>query len=231
MYESMVFYRSFYEAIKDLPLEAQGRIYSAIFAYGLDGEPPELQGLELSIFTLIKPQIDANNRKRENGKKGASYGQRGGRPKQENGKETAKKRQENGKETPNVNDNVNVNENDNVNGEGEGIAPTLPRTRDPEPQLYGLYHNVRLTDGELQALMDTYPDDYREMIENLSAYMKSKGKYYEDHFATMMRWKRQDGEKAKTAPPPKHGTAEELANFYQMADDWAARKSREGKDE
>ena len=35
------------------------------------------------------------------------------------------------------------------------------------------------------------------MIENLSAYMRSKGKYYADHFAIMMKWKRED-KKAET---------------------------------
>ena len=41
------------------------------------------------------------------------------------------------------------------------------------------------------------------MIENMSTYMRSHGKYYEDHFATLMRWKHQDENKAK-APPEKN---------------------------
>ena len=218
MIDSMVFYRSFYEAIKDLPLDAQGRIYSAIFAYGMDSQEPALQGVEKSLFSLIKPQIDANNRKRENGKKGAIYGHKGGRPKQENPKETPKKPLKNPTETPNVNDNVNVNVNDNVNDNDnvECSARILPPTKDTQPQLYGLYHNVRLTDGEFQTLVDTYPEEYREMIENLSAYMKSKGKYYDDHFATMMIWKQADQKKK-----PKQKGAEELSGFYDMADTWA----------
>jgi hypothetical protein len=31
--ESLIFYRSFYEAIKELPLEQQGKIYNAIFTF------------------------------------------------------------------------------------------------------------------------------------------------------------------------------------------------------
>lgn len=49
----------------------------------------------------------------------------------------------------------------------------------------------------MQELINQYPNDYQEMIENLSTYMRSKGKLYEDHFATMMRWKHEDEEKAK----------------------------------
>lgn len=66
-----------------------------------------------------------------------------------------------------------------------------------EGNLFGVYHNVRLTDAEMQELINQYPNDYQEMIENLSTYMRSKGKLYEDHFATMMRWKHEDEEKAK----------------------------------
>lgn len=70
-------------------------------------------------------------------------------------------------------------------------------SHEPEHRLYGIYHNVRLTDDEVQELIRQYPDDHQDMIENLSTYMRSKGKLYEDHFATMMRWKHEDEEKAK----------------------------------
>ena len=70
MYESMVIYRSFYEAIKDLENSVKGEIYDAIIGYGLNGIEPDLEGVAKSIFTLVKPQIDANNRRKENGAKG-----------------------------------------------------------------------------------------------------------------------------------------------------------------
>ena len=66
----------------------------------------------------------------------------------------------------------------------------------------GIYNNVQLTKGELAELIRIYPDDYKDMIENLSTYMRSKGKYYEDHFATMMAWKRRDEAKAKENNKP-----------------------------
>jgi len=66
-----------------------------------------------------------------------------------------------------------------------------------EPHLFGVYNNVRLTDGELEELMKQYPEDYKDMIENLSSYMRSHGKLYGDHYATMMRWKHEDEIKAQ----------------------------------
>ena len=107
MRDSIVFYRSFYEAIKEIPLEEQGIVYNAIYGYALDGVEPELTGTAKAIFLLVKPQIDANNNRYENGRKGAEYGKKGGRPKTENPEETPNitpnKPQENPKETPNGN--------------------------------------------------------------------------------------------------------------------------------
>lgn len=105
MRESMVFYKSFYESIKELDPKDQVQIYNAIFEYEFYKIKPELTGICKSIFTLILPQLEANDKRYENGKKG-------GRPK------TKTKPKNNQKETkvePNVNDNVNVNVNDNVN--------------------------------------------------------------------------------------------------------------------
>ena len=107
MKESFVFYRSFYEAIKEIPLEEQGVVYNAIYGYALDGIEPELSGIAKAIFLLVKPQIDANNNRYENGKKG-------GKPKanQNETKTEPKPNQDETETKPNENVNVNVNEND-----------------------------------------------------------------------------------------------------------------------
>ena len=41
MRDSFVFYRSFYDAIKDLPRDVQGEIYTAIMEYSLYGKETE----------------------------------------------------------------------------------------------------------------------------------------------------------------------------------------------
>lgn len=113
MRESFVFYKSFYEAIKELPRDVQGEIYTAIMEYSLYGKETEnLKPIARSVFTLMKPQIDVNNKRFENGKKG-------GRPKSEdkpNKNQTKTKEEPNNNQNetkvkPNVNDNVNENEN------------------------------------------------------------------------------------------------------------------------
>lgn len=74
MRESIVFYRSFYEAVKDFSPEDFKKSVCAIMEYGLNEKEPETSGIEKTIYLLAKPQIDANNRRYLNGTKG-------GRPK------------------------------------------------------------------------------------------------------------------------------------------------------
>lgn len=70
MRDSIVFYKSFYESICELPPENALNIYNSVFQCSFLGVEPELSGVEKAIFTIIKPQIDANNKRYENGKKG-----------------------------------------------------------------------------------------------------------------------------------------------------------------
>lgn len=121
MTDSFVFYRSFYEAIKNLDFEEQGKAYNAIMSYAFDGDESTADGVARVIFVMAKPQIDANAERRINGR-------RGGRPKKE--KPMVIENEENKKpmvlqnaeiEKPNVNDNVNVNVNDNVNDNNNDI--------------------------------------------------------------------------------------------------------------
>lgn len=127
--DSTIFYRSFYESLKDLNDSDRLIMYDAIFQYSLDEVEPELTGLHQALFTLIKPQVDANMKRYENGKKG-------GRPRNqeptvpeptnnqsftneapnENQTETEVKPNNNQTiTTPEPNKNYNVNVNDNVN--------------------------------------------------------------------------------------------------------------------
>lgn len=56
---SFIFYRSFYEALRDLPRDIQGEIYTAIMEYSLYGKETEnLKPISRSVLTLIKHYID-----------------------------------------------------------------------------------------------------------------------------------------------------------------------------
>ena len=134
--ESFVFYRSFAEQLKKLPAEQYKRIMDNIFDYAFSGVLNEMETIDSIIFGLIKPQLDANNQRYQNGCKGAEFGKLGGRPKkpQENPTETPKKPQENPTETPNDNDNVNVNDNENDNKKKKSTYVLKEKERTDEKQ-------------------------------------------------------------------------------------------------
>ena len=56
------------------------------------------------------------------------------------------------------------------------------------PHLYGTFHNVVLKDLEIKELKRRFPYDWKDWIEKISAYMKSTGKYYHNHYATICIW-------------------------------------------
>ena len=113
--DSFIFYRSFFEAIEEVEAESQLPIYRAIAMYALDKKEPKLTGWGKVLWRLIKPQIDANWQRFENGCKGGEHGFKGGAPV---GNQNARKQPQNNPKTT-ANDNVlNVlNENPNENGE------------------------------------------------------------------------------------------------------------------
>jgi len=107
--DSTIFYRSFYEAIKELPEANQLEIYNAIFEHSLNLNKPNLTGLSKTIYTLIEPQIEANLKRYTNGikpKKKQIKSEEEAKPKQNESESEANK---------NKNKNKNVNNNDNDN--------------------------------------------------------------------------------------------------------------------
>lgn len=126
--DSFVFYRSFIEAIDNLSNESEKiAILKAITSYALDGESVQLEGYLLGYFNLIKPQLDANVKRRANGKKG-------GRPKlsdneiKTNGLTKENHGFENSKPNVNVNANNNVNQNVNNNNNVNQNEPLIGST-------------------------------------------------------------------------------------------------------
>lgn len=89
--ESYVFYRSFHEALEILSDEQFGHFMRMLNEYALNGVEPTIEDPFMAMaFKLIKPQIDANFQRKENGRKGAVYGKLGGRPKKETSDEEIK---------------------------------------------------------------------------------------------------------------------------------------------
>lgn len=70
--KAFIFYRSFYEAGKQLETEDKAIFYEAILAYIFEDESVDLPPSIRSLFVLIKPQLDANKKRYDNGCKGGA---------------------------------------------------------------------------------------------------------------------------------------------------------------
>lgn len=143
MKESFIFYNSFFEAINELDNNTQLEVYQAITKYALNDELPNLNGVAKAIFSLIKPQIDANNKRYEDGCKG-------GRPK--NKKPVVLKNDENKKPVvlkkchflkPNENENVNVNVN-------VSYPPISPQGEKEEERVLSFNKKFSMTKSEFK---------------------------------------------------------------------------------
>jgi hypothetical protein len=113
MRDSTIFYRSFYEAIKELSPELQAQVYSAIFEYALNFKETELTGLAKTVFTLVKPQLDANLKRYASGT--VPKRKRNVSETEANNKRNRSETEANVNDNDNVNLNLNVNENVNAN--------------------------------------------------------------------------------------------------------------------
>ena len=129
---SFVFYDSFRDSVEDMDDKDRLAFYEAIINYSLDGKTPNELSKELTrMFKLVKPQLDANTKRKKDGKKGGRPSKKDDENVSNNYEETIVSEEENYKKTSgfenknhrlknkkpnvNVNDNVNVNANVNVN--------------------------------------------------------------------------------------------------------------------
>lgn len=85
MRDSFIFYRSFYEAAKELSQKDRIKVYDAIFELALNQKETDISGVAKAVFLAIKPQIIANNIRYVNGSKG------GRKKKNQNGTKTEPK--------------------------------------------------------------------------------------------------------------------------------------------
>jgi len=77
----------------------------------------------------------------------------------------------------------------------------IRKEKKEKKHLYGEFENVKLTIEEYEKIIEKFPHDYQDRIEDLSIYMDSKGKTYKNHYATILNWSRME-EKGKRSSNP-----------------------------
>jgi hypothetical protein len=196
--DSMVFYRSFFEAVEDLPPEDFKQAVTAIMRYALDGTADDVKGVAKSILIMARPQIDKNNKRYENGT-------RGGRKPNDN--QTITKT-----EPKCISSKPNVNANDNVNDIKENTLKSVKEKRfaPPTPE------NVREYCREKGLSVDA--DRFVDFYESKNWYVgKNKMKDWKAAVRNWARSQRQESTAKGTEKPRNR-----FDNFQQREYDYDA---------
>ena len=196
MRNSFVFYGSWWDAIKNLPRDVQGDVLTAIIEYGLTGETTEqLKPIAKAMLAMAKTQIDVNNTRFENGKKG-------GRPKPSDNQTATKPK-------PNVNDNDKETVSTDVEPVKKGANAPKERAADAathEPhrpsERYSRFQQwlakecpyipkhfeKTISEREFEKLLETY--SARQLCDVISE-INNRGdlrKRYTDLYRTVLNW-------------------------------------------
>ena len=203
--DTVTFFRSFYEAIQQLPEADRLPVYEAICEYCLNNVEIELSGTPSAVFTLIKPILDKSKQKSESGSKG---GKRTASKREANNKQTSSKHQADGKQTASQKEKEKEKEKDiGVGREDNGESDTSPPAAEPPPSpkkkkpsfhSYGEYKRVRLTDEQYNKLVSDFGETITaDYIKRCDEYIQQTGKKYKDHNLTIRKWIGKDEPKPK----------------------------------
>lgn len=205
--KQFTWYRSYYDALKELPAEEFRDIVLAVCAYALDGEEPELSGVARAIFTLIRPTLEVGRSKAENRSRAEqtslSAEQTGNRPEQTKNKpeQTRNKPEQTRKEKEKEKEREKESENDSYcsppppSGPKRFVPPTLAEVQS--------YVAQRQSPVDPQGFIDFYASKGWMVGKTPMKDWKAACRNAE----TWERWSR-----TEASAPPKNGLAQALTD-------------------
>ena len=205
--KQFTWYRSYYDALKELPAEEFRDIVLAVCAYALDGEEAELSGVARAIFTLIRPTLEVGRSKAENRSRTeqtpGSAEQTGNKPEQTKNKpeQTDNKPEQTRKEKEKEKEREKESENDSYcsppppSGPKRFVPPTLAEVQS--------YVAERQSPVDPQGFIDFYASKGWMVGKTPMKDWKAACRNAE----TWERWSR-----AETSAPPKKGLAQALTD-------------------
>ena len=181
--DSFVFYRSFFDCMMNLSLEDRDNLWITICEYALNWVEPSLDGYLLSMFNLIRPQIDANNKKYLDWCKGW-------RPRKSWGN-SQKPLNNHSITKPYPNDNDNVNDNVNENDTSVWESKIITSTSDGVVAPYQPSTRIIFSTDDMRDFAP-YLDEFRNYWEETDSKGKPKRKKQKtwDTHRRLMTWKK-----------------------------------------
>jgi len=194
-------------SIQHLDPVEQLELFQTIVQYGLDQHEPEMSRYVRAVWESIKPQLDANQRKYENGCKG-------GKPKANHPVTTT--------EPPHnlmSNDNGNDNEKENDNAKEEGVMAKPKRDSSILfDQFWTLYPRKTSKQSASKAFAKLKDHDQQAAINNISRLYAETPVQFVPHAATYLnqgRWEDQAIARTNTFANPLNQTEDEPLPSYR----------------
>ena len=185
------FFRSYMEALEDLPPDEFKAAVMAICHYAFDGEQDEVTGGAKVAFKLIAPIID---RGEEISAIRSEVGAKGAAARWKNKANDSKSMANDSKPMANEwqTDSKAMTlpmANDSGIGIGEGIGIGKGNIKENTRAKYGEYKHVLLSADELAKLNAEYGEEKTQRaIAYLDEYIEYKGAKYKNHYLVMRKW-------------------------------------------
>lgn len=229
MAESFIFYQSFWNALKRFPPDDMAESINAIAEYALNGkEPSNLGLLAETFFTMAKPQIDANVKRKNDGS-------RGGRPKTigyEGEKPVVSDLKTSGYEGDKPNVNVNDNVKENVKEKDIKTSCSELENSTPTGNIAGSFilndgsmYNV--TENDVERFQQLYPGiDCMQELRNIAGWCESNPKNRKTRTGAkrfLNGWLSRAQNRAPTVQPKKENASQSgnrFNNFSQRKIDY-----------
>ena len=160
---SFVFYESFRDASRDLDDATRLALYEAIMDYSLYGEEPDEGNLvAAAMFKLVRPVLDTNAKRRENGRNG-------GRPASTDNQEESKPEPENEKAEPETEAKGNPVETEDKPFENQNETKDKPFENQNETKEKP-NHNQEVTKPEPDKIYDVDVDGDKDVDVDIYSY-------------------------------------------------------------
>lgn len=179
--KQFTFYRSYYDAIQELPKKDQSALILAVCAYAIyEEEPNGLSPAASTAFKLIRPTLDAGRKKSSSGKQGGS------KPKA-NGKQTEREKE--------VEVEIEKEYEEEVEVES-GEEATAATATDRKMKIFrgelgqGV---VFLSDAQIADLLEKLDlDAFDYYVDKLASFIIKNDAKVKNHYETILKWWRQD---------------------------------------
>ena len=179
----------FSEAFEGMNYESLGRLFMATIAYANDKDPKVHLGENvpaLTLYPVLKTHIE---RQEEYRAKMSNNGKKGGAPV---GNTNATKTTKNNQKQPKT----------TKNNQKQAPSPSPCPSPIPSPikRPSGEFQNVYLTDEEYEKVKS---NGWLDLLEELSAYLDSKGDKYKNHYSALVSWNARRKKESGTIVKPK----------------------------